>query len=391
MTDFQMIIAARLPDYLHDLETLANTDCGTHNKAGVDAVARVIRERMRAFGAEVVDFPQDKYGDMLYARWRGRGPSTSSGARVVMIGHMDTVYSDGTAAQHPFHKLGLRLKGPGVNDMKSGLLSGLYAAYAIVQSGFDNFAELGLFCNSEEEIGSPISRGLYPNFVRGADAALVLEPARESGAIVSARKGVGHYTITVRGKAAHAGVEPEQGANANLALAQHTIAFQALNGFRPGLTVNVGVVRGGTRPNVVADLATADVDVRIPRAADAAPLEQAMREILARPVVPGTTAELSGEIDNPPMEKTAATARLVEMAKRAARELGFELEDVTTGGGSDGNYTASLGVPTLDGLGPIGGRGHNVIEEFVDANSIVPRTALLAKLIVAIGEEKHAR
>jgi glutamate carboxypeptidase len=116
-----------------------------------------------------------------------------------------------------------------------------------------------------------------------------------------------------------------------------------------------------------------------------------MREILARPVVPGTTAELSGEIDNPPMEKTAATARLVEMAKRAARELGFELEDVTTGGGSDGNYTASLGVPTLDGLGPIGGRGHNVIEEFVDANSIVPRTALLAKLIVAIGEEKHAR
>ena len=385
MADFTTLLSAMLPDYLRDLETLVNTDCGTHNKAGVDAVARVVRERMRAFGAEAVDFPQDKFGDMLYARWRGHGT-----ARVVMIGHMDTVYSDGTAAQLPFHKLGSHLKGPGVNDMKSGLLSGLYAARAIVQSGFDNFAEISLFCNSEEEVGSLVSRGLYPEFVRGAKAALVLEPAREAprGAIVSARKGVGHYTITVRGKAAHAGVEPENGANANLALAQHVIAFQALNGFRPGLTVNVGVMRGGTKTNVVADSAMADVDVRILRAVDAAPLEQAMREILSRVVVPGTTAELGGGISNPPMEKTEATARLVELAKRAARELGFEIEDVATGGGSDGNYTASLGVPTLDGLGPIGGKSHNAVEEYMDANSIVPRTALLAKLIVAIAEEK---
>jgi glutamate carboxypeptidase len=385
MADFLASLSSTLPDYLRDLEALVNTDCGTHNKAGVDAVARVVRARMGAFGAEVIDFPQTQFGDMAYARWRGHGT-----ARIVMIGHLDTVYSDGTAAQLPFHKLGARYKGPGVNDMKSGLLSGLYAARALVQSGFDDFAEIGLFCNSEEEIGSPVSRGLYADFVRGADAALILESARESGAIVSARKGVGHYTITVRGKAAHAGVEPEKGANAILALAQHTIAFQALNGFRPGLTVNVGVVRGGTKPNVVAETATADVDVRIVRAADAAPLEQAMREILAREIVPGTTAELGGSISNPPMEKTPAIARLVELAKRAARELGFEIEDVATGGASDGNYTAALGVPTLDGLGPVGGRGHNAIEEYVDAGSIVPRTALLANLIVALANEKRA-
>lgn len=384
MTDLTALISSMLPDYLRDLETLVNTDCGTHNKAGVDAVARVVRERMRAFGAQVVDFPQTQYGDMVYARWRGRGT-----ARVIMIGHLDTVYSDGTAAQLPFHKLGSRLKGPGGNDMKSGVLSGLYAARALVQSGFDNFAEIGLFCNSEEEIGSPVSRGLYPDFVRGADATLVLEAARENGAIVSARKGVGHYTITVRGKAAHAGVEPEKGANANLALAQHVIAFQALNGFRPGLTVNVGVIRGGTKPNVVAETAAAEVDVRIVRASDAAPLEQAMREILARAIIPGVTAELGGTIGNPPMEKTEATMRLVELAKRAARELGFEIEDVATGGASDGNYIAALGVPTLDGLGPVGGRGHNAVEEFVDANSIVPRTVLLAKLIVAIAGQKR--
>jgi glutamate carboxypeptidase len=154
------------------------------------------------------------------------------------------------------------------------------------------------------------------------------------------------------------------------------------------LTLNVGVVRGGTRPNVVADLAEAEIDVRVARAADAAPLDQAMREALAREVVPGTSAELTGGISNPPMEKTEASARLVALAQQAARELGFEIEDVATGGGSDGNYTAALGVPTIDGLGPIGGKSHNAMEEWLDEKSIVPRVAMLARLIVKIAEEK---
>jgi glutamate carboxypeptidase len=272
--------------------------------------------------------------------------------------------------------------------MKSGLLSGLYVAHAIVQSGFDNFGEIGLFCNSEEETGSPVSSQLYPQFVRGADAALVLESARANGAIVSARKGAGTYTVTVHGKAAHAGVEPEKGASSVIALAHYAEALHALNGFRPGLTLNVGVVRGGTKSNVIADFAEAELDVRILRAADAEPLEQAMREILAREFIPGTTAQLSGGITNPAMEKTPATAHLVELAKSAARELGFEIEDVATGGASDGNYTASLGTPTLDGLGPISGEAHNVVTEWTDANSIAPRTTMLAKLIVAIAEGK---
>ncbi len=392
MTDFLSLIAADLPNYLRDLETLVNTDCGTHNKAGVDAVVRIVRARFREFGAEVIDLPQEKYGDMLYARWKGKG-----NARSVMIGHTDTVYSDGAAAQFPFHRRGARLMGPGVSDMKSGLLAGIYAAHAVIQSGFDQFAELGMFCNSEEEIGSPVSREQYAQFARGADAALILEAARESGAVVSARKGVGTYTLTVRGKAAHAGVEPDKGANAILALARYTEALHALNGFRPGLTLNVGVVRGGTRPNVIADLATAEIDVRVARAADAAPLEQAMRDALvgdpavssgARRVVPGVSAELTGGISNPPMEKTDASARLVALAKESARELGFEIEDVATGGGSDGNYTAALGVPTIDGLGPIGGKSHNALEEWLDEKSIVPRVALLARLIVKIAEGK---
>jgi glutamate carboxypeptidase len=155
------------------------------------------------------------------------------------------------------------------------------------------------------------------------------------------------------------------------------------------LTLNVGVVRGGTKSNVVADSAEAQIDVRIVRAADAAPLEQAMREAIAREVVPGTSAELSGGISNPPMEKTDATARLVELAQTAARELGFEIQDVATGGGSDGNYTAGLGTPTLDGLGPVGGKSHNAMEEYLVMDSVVPRTAMLAKLIIAIAQTKR--
>ncbi|MBI4785592.1 MAG: M20 family metallopeptidase [Chloroflexi bacterium] len=382
MTDFSALLSSALPNYLRDLETLVNIDCGTHSKAGVDAVARLVRDRLCDFGAEVADFPQQRFGNCIYGRWRGTG-----NARILLIGHMDTVYSDGTASQSPFRRKGARAMGPGVVDMKSGLLNGLYAVHAIVRSGFTAFAEIGIFCNSEEEIGSPVSRDLYAQFARGADAALILEGARASGAIVSARKGAGTFKLTVRGKAAHAGVEPEKGASAIVALAHYTQALQALNGFRPGLTINVGVIRGGTRPNVVADLAEAEIDVRIVRADDAAPLEQAMREIVAREVVKGTVAELSGGLANPPMEKTEATARLVALAKNAARELGFEIEDVATGGASDGNFTAGLGTPTLDGLGPVGGKAHNAMEEFLNLDTVVPRAAMLAKLIVAIARE----
>lgn len=383
MTDFTQLLSDSLPQYLRDLETVVNIDCGTHNKAGVDAVVRVLHERLREFGAEVVDYPQAKYGDCIYGHWRGKGNK-----RIVMIGHTDTVYADGKTSEFPFRRRGLRIQGCGVIDMKSGLLNGIYAMHALTRAGFDQFAEIGIFCNSEEEVGSPVSKNLYTPLVKNADVALVLEGARESGAIVSARKGVGTYTISVRGKPAHAGVEPEKGASAIHALAQYITALKALNGFRPGLTVNVGVVRGGTRSNVVAENAEAEIDVRFPRVADVAPFEQAVRDALAQVVVPGAVAELSGGLKNPPMEKTEAIARLVALAQNAARELGFEVQDVMTGGGSDGNYTASLGTPTLDGLGPVGGNGHNAMDEYLNADTIVPRAAMLAKLIVAIAESK---
>ncbi len=382
-TNLNAILTELFPAYIRDLEMLVNLDCGTYNKAGVDRVGRLMQDRFGDFGARIEAYRQETYGNCLYGKWQGRGK-----ARLVLIGHMDTVYSDGTASQFPFRRKGARALGPGVSDMKSGLLSGLYAIHALVSSGFDEFAEIGLFCNSEEEVGSPVSRDLYAPLARQADAALILEAGRESGGIVSARKGSGWYVITARGKSAHAGVEPEKGANAILAMARYTQALQALNSFRPGLTLNVGVVRGGTRPNVVAELAEAEMDVRILRAADEAPLEQAIRDILAQQVVPGVTAEVRGGLQNPPMEKTTASAHLVELAKRAARDAGFEVEDVATGGASDGNYTASYGAPTIDGLGPVGGKAHNAMEEWLNVDTIVPRAVMLANLMRAIAAEK---
>ncbi len=383
MPDLSALLSSELPAYLRDLETLVNMDCGTHSKAGVDRVSAYVRERFRDSGAEVREFPQDQYGDMFYAHWKGQGK-----ARIFIIGHLDTVYLDGTTADHPFRTRGNRAFGCGVIDMKSGVLNALYALRALKQSDFDNFAEIGMFCNTEEEVGSPTSRELYPPFVRGADAALVLEPARESGAIVSARKGVGTYVVTVRGKSAHAGVEPDKGANAIVALAQYIAELKELNGLRAGLTLNVGTIRGGIARNVVPDFAEAGIDVRVLRADDSAPLEAAMREMVAREVVPGTRAELRGEIGNPPMERNAGTEKLLVLARDAAQAVGVALKDVATGGGSDGNYTAALGTPTLDGLGPVGGKAHNAAEEYLEVDTIVPRAAMLAGLIRRIADAK---
>jgi len=381
MPDLKSILNNESSAYLRDLETLVNIDCGTHSKAGVDRVSAYLRERFRDSGAAVQEFPQEQYGDMFYARWTARGK-----ARIFLIGHLDTVYLDGSAAEHPFRKRGNFAHGCGVIDMKSGVLNALYAVRALRQSGFENLAEIGMFCNTEEEIGSPVSSRLYPQFVRGAAAALVLEPARANGAVVSARKGVGTYVVTVRGKSAHAGVEPEKGANAIVALAQMIAQVKELNGLREGLTVNVGTIRGGIARNVVPDFAEVGLDVRVVRAADAAPLEHALREIVAREFGPGTHAELRGEISKPPMERNAATEELLALARDAARQVGFELHDVATGGGSDGNYTAALGVPTLDGLGPIGGKAHNAAEEYLELDSFVPRAAMLAGLIRRIAD-----
>jgi len=372
------LLAPRLNAFLRDLAALSAIDCGTYDKAGVDAAGRAMEATLAGSGLAVERHADDTLGDTLVARRRGHGR-----ARLLLIGHLDTVYPAGWPAAHPFTVEGDTATGPGAADMKAGLLAGLYALDALQAAGFDDYAELAFVLNSDEEIGSPRSRALIAREARGRDAVLVLEPGRANGDIVSARKGSAHFDLHVTGRAAHAGVEPEKGRSAVLELAHLTVALHALNGTVPGATVNVGVVEGGTRRNVVADAARALIDVRARDTAGLDGIIAAIRATVAARTIPDTVAIVEGEVTHPPMERTAASARLVAWCREAARDAGFAVEDTATGGGSDGNTTAALGIPTLDGLGPVGGNAHNP-GEYVLVSSIIPRTAMLAGLIQRI-------
>jgi glutamate carboxypeptidase len=299
---------------------------------------------------------------------------------------MDTVFDPGTAAERPFRIEDGVAYGPGVTDMKSGLLAGLYAVHALAAAGPLPFERLTFVANPDEEIGSLTSTPHIRELAADADACLVLECARANGDIVSSRKGILDARVTVHGRAAHAGVEPEKGRSAVLAAADLVTRLHALNGRWDGVTINVGVIAGGTRPNVVAERCSFEVDLRAVRRADLEAAEAEVRSLLASPIVPDTTTELEAMARWWPMEKLERSGRLVDHAQALARRLGFEVPDAATGGASDANTTAGLGVPSIDGLGPIGGMDHSPAE-YLEVASVVPRTTLLAALILAIGRD----
>jgi glutamate carboxypeptidase len=367
--------------FLEDLRSMVGIDCGSFTPSGVNRIADACADRLAGLGFSVRRIPhvqapgEAELGDCLVATLAGGG-----GKRLVLIGHMDTVFAEGTAAARPFRIEGDRAFGPGVCDMKAGLLAGFHAIELLRESGWDRFGDLTFVCNPDEEIGSAFSGGPIREAAEGRDVSLVLECARESGAIVSSRKGVTGGPIEVVGRSAHAGVEPERGRSAILAAARLVESLHALNGRWPGVTVNVGTIEGGSRPNVVPDRARMEIDVRGP---DAGVFDAAKAEIEA--LVAAVPLECSAAIrwfgEHRPMERTEATARLVAEAQAAAAEVGIgDLPEAATGGASDANTTAGMGVPTLDGLGPVGGQPHSE-DEWLDLASVVPRIALLARLI----------
>jgi glutamate carboxypeptidase len=376
-----------LPAYLDGLRELVNTDSGSYDKEGVDAVVSWLERRLEALGCETRRYPQKKFGDDLLAKMTGRGRG-----RILLLGHSDTVFPAGTTAERPMRIEGDRILGPGTCDMKAGLLTGIYALEALREIGFREFEEVSFLIVSDfEAIGK--DRHSLPLIIaeaRDADAVLSLEAARENGDIVSARKGVCWYVLEAFGRSAHAGVEPEKGANAIVALADQAVALSKLNGLKPGMTVNVGYVEGGRAPNIVPDYARIRVDVRFLSGEDIEDFESALREQIGQTAVGGVRVEWRAEEGTlwPAMPRTSAIAELETLARTAAEEIGFEIEGATTGGGSDANRVAAEGTPVLDGLGPIGGLDHSP-NEYVEMSSIVPRTALLAKLIMAIGGSKN--
>ena len=378
-------IAADLPAYLADLQRLVNIDCGSYTPTGVDEVGRWTAAFLAGLGAEidVRPDPAGRFGSTIVATFHGR----PDGPRVMLIGHMDTVFDPGTTAERPFRIEDGVAHGPGVTDMKGGLLAGLYAIKAIIaERGGLPFERLTFIANPDEEVGSPSSVGHIREVAADADACLVLECARANGDIVSSRKGILDTRLTVHGRAAHAGVEPEKGRNAILEAARLVQALHALNGRWPGVTVNVGRIAGGTRPNVVAERCDLEVDVRATTSAGLAEVQAAVRDLTATTEIPDTTIDATVMMAWQPMEKLARSGRLVDHAQAVAERLGFSVTDTATGGASDANTTSGMGVPSLDGLGPIGGNDHSPAE-YLDVDSIVPRTALVAGLLLAIARD----
>ena len=357
------------------LARLVNHDSGTDDPMDVNRVGRILADRLELTGFKVTRIPQERFGDHLLGEKPGTGPK-----RFLFVGHFDTVFPSGTVKHRPFRidEQG-RAWGPGVYDMKGGLTALLYALRAHKETRSQAWAEtsIAVVFNSDEERLSPTSKEVIQAQARLAHSVGILEPARPGGEYVMARKGAGTFNLEIKGKAAHAGLQPELGASAIWDLGQKIAALHALTDFEKGTTVNVGTVRGGDRPNVVADHAFAEVDLRAWTAEEAERAIGAMRAVCERAHVPGTTARFWGQVHFPPWPPgDPGTARLLDIMRAAGRELGVDVQAIATGGGSDGNHT-SVVAPTIDGLGPKGNRAHSA-EEYIEVATLLERTKMIA-------------
>ncbi|MFD7534743.1 M20/M25/M40 family metallo-hydrolase [Streptomyces sp. NPDC059819] len=382
-----------LPRFLTELSHLVGVDSGSYNADGVNRVGDWLESRMRCLDFAVERLPGGtltsgrRAGDILVARRAGSLPQIDGGRRILLAGHMDTVFDDGTAADRPFSVRGSRAYGPGVSDDKGGLLAGVHAIEALDAAGCDRYAELIFMATPDEEIGSPTSREVTEAAAASADCALALECARENGDLVIARKGVTDLRIAITGRAAHAGIEPERGAHAALAAAHLVVALQGLNGKLPDISVNVGVLQAGSRPNIVPAEADLHVEIRSTSTKALRACHQAVAEMAAVPAVAGTRAAVTVTDMCPPMEDSPAARRLADAALRLGAELGLRLGAAATGGVGDANIIAGTGTPVLDGLGPVGGGDHSC-DEWLEISSAPERVALLAALIAELGDTR---
>jgi glutamate carboxypeptidase len=362
-------------DMLHLLKKLVNVDSGSHYKQGVDEIGRILAEQYSSLHFRIDFMEEEEFGNHLVIQHKDAiDPS------ILIIAHMDTVFPEGTAAERPFHIDGDRAYGPGVIDMKASLVSILYAIKALMDEGNDSYKHVQIVLNSDEEVGSLTSRPVIEKHAVTKKYALVMEPARKDGSVVSSRRGKGNYTVSVHGKAAHSGIEPEKGRSAIEELAYKVIQLHELSDHENGISVNVGVIEGGSSANTVSDHAVAHVDIRITDMEQAEPLEEKIEEICSATDVPGTKVTVDGEINRPPMEKNKKTRSLLQIVKEVGEEIGLDIEDTATGGCSDASFTSALGIATLDGLGPVGGNAHSD-KEYLEISSLVERTLLLATVI----------
>src|SRR6266480_4715809 len=374
-----------MEQYLDDLKTTVNIDSGTYTKRGIDRVGAYLQERFQSFGFSTRIDRQEQYGNHLVATHTGNAPQ---GPRILLIGHIDTVFPAGEVERRPFaisQQNGRHIAtGPGVLDMKSGVLIGLYGLHILIDAQEANYQNVTFICNSDEEIGSPSSKPLIEELAKQSDAAIVLEPGRAIATVVSSRRTSGQYRVEVRGVSAHAGVEPQKGRNAIFELSYQVQKMQALNGTIPGTTLSVGIIHGGERTNIVPDYAYCEMDVRVSDEAGIEAIEAAMHKVASKTVLQDTSITLSGGMSCMPFERSKRNEQLIQLVKEAGSELGLNIEDVGSGGASDANNAAVVDVPTIDGLGAGGGLAHNP-GEYIELDYLPTRIALLAGLVRKIG------
>jgi glutamate carboxypeptidase len=367
-------LAPRFDEMEALLARLVDIDSNSYDKAGVDRVGEAIANVLEADGIAVTRIPDATYGDIFRAEVPGR----FGNAHALLMGHRDTVFPSGTVLSRPYSRRGDLAFGPGVCDMKSGLVANIFALRAFMAAGGLPFPVVALF-TGDEEIGSPSGRRQIEVEAKGARAVFNTEPGRISGNVVTGRKGGCSFHIAVSGRAAHSGVNHKDGASAIEALARKIVKLHALTDYDAGITTNVGVVRGGITYNTVAGSAQAECDMRFDTLAQRSALIAEVERIVAHEEIPGTAATLTLRAGFPPLEEKHA-AGLFALYREAARGIGFEVGGEHTGGCADSGFTASLGVPTLCGLGPVGGKAHTD-EEFCRLDTLVPRTQALAAAI----------
>lgn len=358
------------------LRDLVHLESPSDDRQAVNRVAERMAGAFDRLGARSERLAQIAFGDHLRVEW-GEGQG-----QILLLGHMDTVWPVGEIEERPFEVQGERATGPGIFDMKGGLVVGLYALSALHDLGLAPRHRLVFFLNSDEEWGSPTSRPLIEEEGKRSDAVLVLEPSRE-GALVIWRKGVGRFEMEVQGMASHAGAAHERGVSAVEELAHQILGLEAMTDYGRGTTVNVGVVQGGSKVNVRPASAWAEIDLRVTTAREGERMTKAILGL--RPHNREASLVVSGRMNRPPWEVSPEGRELFERARRVGRRLGLELEPAGTGGASDGNFTAALGIPTLDGLGVVGNDAH-ALTEWVDLTSLPRRATLLAELLLDLGQ-----
>jgi glutamate carboxypeptidase len=373
-------VQAKQADIIALIRAMVECESPSDDPGAVDRFVDLVAAAIAPF-ATVQTFPGKKFGRHLLCEFRLPGPAKKKG-EILALGHSDTVWPIGTLAQMPYREAEGRLWGPGVLDMKSGIAFFIFAVRALLELDIPVRSQVKLLLNSDEEVGSDSSRHLTQETARRAKAVLVLEPGTGlEGKLKTARKGVGDYTISVHGRASHAGVDFTAGASAIVELARQLERVAGFTNLKRGVTVNPGLISGGSRSNVVAAEARAVVDVRVPRLKDAEALARKFHAL--KPVDKRCRIEVEGGLNRPPMERSVGIVQLYRTAQQLAGELGVKLEESMTGGGSDGNLTAALGIPTLDGLGGVG-EGAHAPQESILIHRIADRTALLAKLVSAL-------